>query len=77
MYALYGKNKVVASVLATYLTAEFAVAIWLYATPGNHREFNTFMSSFYDINNHLTALTLPAVVQDIPAFHCQYHSLFV
>jgi len=33
VYALYNRNKVIAVLLATYLTAELGVALWLYLTP--------------------------------------------
>jgi len=36
VYALYGRSKFIAILLATYLTAELGVALWLYLTPGGH-----------------------------------------
>ncbi|KLO07399.1 hypothetical protein SCHPADRAFT_650413 [Schizopora paradoxa] len=36
VYALYGRNKLIAVLLANYLTAELGVALWLYLTPGGH-----------------------------------------
>lgn len=38
VFALYERNKVVGALLAIYLTAELAVALWIYATPGAHRQ---------------------------------------
>ena len=38
VYALYKKNKIIGILLALYLTAEFSVAMWIYTTPGSHRE---------------------------------------
>ncbi len=38
VYALYNRNKVIAVLLATYLTAELGVALWLYLTPSLSRK---------------------------------------
>lgn len=38
VFALYERNKVVGALLAIYLIAELAVALWIYATPGAHRQ---------------------------------------
>lgn len=37
VFALYQRHKVVGVFLVTYLTAELAVALWIYSTPGAHR----------------------------------------
>lgn len=37
VFALYQRHKVVGFFLITYLTAELAVALWIYSTPGAHR----------------------------------------
>lgn len=37
VFALYQRHKVVGFFLVTYLTAELAVALWIYSTPGAHR----------------------------------------
>lgn len=37
VYALYGRNKHIALLLASYLSVELAVALWIYSTPGSHR----------------------------------------
>ncbi len=38
VYALYGRNKYVAGVLAIYNIAEFSVAFWINTIPSIHRE---------------------------------------
>ena len=38
VYALYDRNKIIAAILTIYLVAEFGVAMWIYLTPGGHRE---------------------------------------
>jgi len=36
VYALYGRNKTIAVILATYIIAEVGVAFWIYLTPSVH-----------------------------------------
>lgn len=38
VYALYDRKKSIAAILSIYLVAEFGVAMWIYLTPGGHRE---------------------------------------
>ena len=39
VFALYQRSRVVGTLLVVYLLAEIAVALWIYCTPGSHREW--------------------------------------
>ena len=74
VYALYERNKVIAMILITYLLAELGVALWIYATPGAHRQ-SILLHSLSQIFNFLAALIVPAVVQHTETFHSMYDAV--
>ena len=46
VYALYQKNLPLGIFLALYLIAEFGVNLWVYGTPGEHREHYSDVNFF-------------------------------
>ena len=73
VYALYRRNKAIAALLASYLTAELGVALWVYLASSTERKFISDRAFLCTQENSAAAmLSGPPEVFNIPVLHRKY-----
>lgn len=73
IYALYGRGKIIVTVLGVYLLAELTLALWVWLTPGVHCKTVYSSCVSQGIKQKPLAIIIPgpSSVSNIPIFHSE------